>query len=169
MKKLIKKVEQWAEEKGIFEKSHPLKQHIKTQEEVNELLEAMANNDEEAVKDAIGDILVTLIIQAKMQNMQLKDCLKHAYNTISNRQGKMVNGIFVKEEQPSQWTKYDQLDESTWPPEDTDVLVRDFSEMNVAYLSTGEEGETVFFSTECDDPLQIQITHWMPLPEPPQE
>jgi len=169
MKKLIKKVEQWAEEKGIFEKSYPLKQHIKTQEEVNELLEAMANNNEEAVKDAIGDILVTLIIQAKMQNMQLKDCLKHAYNTISNRQGKMVNGIFVKEEQPSQWTKLDYFDESTWPPENTDVLVRDLSEMNVAYLSTNKVGGTQFFSTERDEPLPIQQTHWMPLPEPPKE
>jgi len=49
------------------------------------------------VKDAIGDIMVTLIIQCKMQGMDLQDCLESAYNVIKNRTGKMVDGVFVKD------------------------------------------------------------------------
>jgi DNA-binding protein len=41
--------------------------------------------------------MVTLIIQAKMQNVSLEYCLKSAYNVISKRTGKMVNGQFVKD------------------------------------------------------------------------
>jgi hypothetical protein len=46
----------------------------------------------------MGDILVTLIIQAKMQGVSLETCLEGAYNIISKRTGKMINGQFVKDE-----------------------------------------------------------------------
>jgi hypothetical protein len=45
----------------------------------------------------MGDIMVTLIIQAKMQNVSLEYCLESAYNVISKRTGKMINGQFVKD------------------------------------------------------------------------
>ena len=54
-------------------------------------------NDKAEIKDAIGDILVTIIIQAKMQNLDLIECVESAYNIISKRNGKMVNGTFVKD------------------------------------------------------------------------
>ncbi len=54
-------------------------------------------NTEYEIKDAIGDILVTLIIQSKMQNLDILDCLRIAYDTISKRKGKMIGGVFVKE------------------------------------------------------------------------
>jgi len=98
MKKLIRKVKRWAAEKEIFDKATPLSQQIKTQEEVNELLAAIINNDKPEIKDAIGDITVTLIIQAEMQGMDFKDCLSTAYEVISQRKGEMINGLFVKEE-----------------------------------------------------------------------
>ena len=90
-------VQQWAEEKGIFEKGTPLKQALKTLEEVTELLNAIADNDEAEIEDAIGDILVTLIILAEMQQVTLEECLNGAYDIISKRTGKMVNGQFVKD------------------------------------------------------------------------
>jgi len=106
-------VEQWAKDKGILEKATPLAQIGKTEEEVAELREALVaqNNDmqtyfnmkgyqkktNEEIKDAIGDILVTLIIQAKMQNVDIVECLNGAYNIIAKRTGKMVNGTFVKD------------------------------------------------------------------------
>lgn len=86
----------WAEQKGIIAKSTPLKQHVKTQEEVNELLEALLNKDEHEMKDAIGDIIVTLIIQAYMNNTTINECLQQAYDVISKRTGRMERGIFVK-------------------------------------------------------------------------
>ena len=97
MKTTIELVEQWAEEKGILSKATPLTQAIKTQEEVNELYRAILDENRDEIKDAIGDIMVTLIIQCKMQGMDLQDCLESAYNVIKNRTGKMVGGIFVKD------------------------------------------------------------------------
>ena len=97
MKTTIQLVEQWAEEKGILSKATPLTQAIKTQEEVNELYRAILDDNRDEIKDAIGDIMVTLIVQCKMQGMDLQDCLESAYNVIKNRTGKMVGGIFVKD------------------------------------------------------------------------
>lgn len=91
-------VEQWAEEKGILSKATPIKQAMKTQEELTELCNAILDNNKEEIKDAIGDIMVTLIIQAKMQGMTIEECLNAAYDVISKRTGKMVNGQFVKDD-----------------------------------------------------------------------
>ena len=97
MKKLITKVEQWANDKGILSKATPMKQALKTQEECLELLNAIEDNDILEIKDAIGDITVTLIIQCKMKGIDFEECLQGAYDIISNRTGKMVNGQFVKD------------------------------------------------------------------------
>lgn len=105
---------EWAKEKGILSGATPLAQAKKTEEEVNELLEAISyqakgedsftnskgklvNTDEE-IKDALGDILVTIIIGAELQGLKLEDCLESAYNVISKRKGSMQNGQFVKDE-----------------------------------------------------------------------
>ena len=113
--KLEEEIVQWAEDKGIFEKSNPLKQHDKTIEEVIELRDAiityecMCNSGEalefphsasiakDEIKDGIGDTIVTLAILAKMHGLTLTDCVDHAYNEIKERKGKMVNGVFVKD------------------------------------------------------------------------
>ncbi|GIM52011.1 hypothetical protein CAPN004_10410 [Capnocytophaga cynodegmi] len=94
---LAQQVEQWAEERGIFEKGTPIAQADKTIEEANEIKTTILNKDKAEIIDGIGDTLVTLIIQAKMQNVDILDCLGSAYNVIAKRQGKMVNGTFVKE------------------------------------------------------------------------
>ena len=88
---------EWAKDKGIFEKGNPIKQSYKTLEEVGELINAVSINDKAEIKDALGDILVTIIIQAKMQELDLIECVESAYNVISQRTGKMVNGTFVKD------------------------------------------------------------------------
>jgi len=88
----------WAEQKGILVKGTPMAQAIKTLEETAELCLAVNKNNKEEIKDALGDIMVTILIQAKMQNMSLEDCLESAYNVIIKRKGKMINGQFIKEE-----------------------------------------------------------------------
>jgi len=90
-------VETWAEEKGILSKATPMAQALKTLEECTELGVAVNNNDRAEIIDAMGDIMVTLIIQAKMQDLSLEECLESAYNVIAKRTGKMVNGQFVKD------------------------------------------------------------------------
>ena len=91
-------VEKWAEDKGIFEKATPMAQALKTLEETTELCTAINNDDRAEIIDAMGDIMVTLVIQAKMQKISLKKCLESAYKIIAKRKGKMINGQFVKEE-----------------------------------------------------------------------
>jgi len=91
-------IQDWAEQKGILNSGTPIKQALKTVEEVTELCNAIIDNDKEEIKDALGDILVTLIIQALMQNLELEDCLGSAYKVIKDRKGKMINGQFMKSE-----------------------------------------------------------------------
>tara|TARA_R100000951_G_scaffold45653_1_gene38770 strand:+ start:129 stop:431 length:303 start_codon:yes stop_codon:yes gene_type:complete len=90
-------VEDWAEDKNIFKKATPMAQALKTLEETTEFCTAINNNDRDEIVDAMGDIMVTLIIQAKMQDLSLEECLESAYKVISKRTGKMVNGQFVKD------------------------------------------------------------------------
>lgn len=86
----------WAEQKGILKNGTFEAQCDKTLEEVYELNQAIKENNREEVIDALGDILVTIIIQAEMQGLKLEECLESAYNVISKRSGRMVEGIFVK-------------------------------------------------------------------------
>lgn len=112
-KELEPLVLEWAKEKGILSKATPIAQCEKTFEEVEELNEALGfqklgytgyqnkkgkwvNTDEE-IKDALGDILVTIIIQAELQGLKLEDCLESAYNVISKRTGVMRDGQFHKD------------------------------------------------------------------------
>jgi len=92
-------VETWAHEKGILVKATPMAQALKTLEETTELCTAINNDDRAEIIDAMGDIMVTLIIQAKMQGLSLEECLESAYHVISKRTGKMINGQFVKDKE----------------------------------------------------------------------
>jgi NTP pyrophosphatase (non-canonical NTP hydrolase) len=92
------KVIQWGEARGIVQNSTPYAQAIKTQEELNELFEAISKQDVAAMKDAYGDILVTLIMGCACADLDLVECLKGAYDEIKNRKGYLnKEGIFVKE------------------------------------------------------------------------
>lgn len=87
----------WATQKGIFQNGTPARQCDKTLEEVQELSDAIFDNNKDEIVDALGDILVTIIIQAEMQGLSLESCLESAYNVIAKRTGVMVNGQFVKD------------------------------------------------------------------------
>lgn len=90
-------IERWGGRKGILPNPDPMKQGLKTLEEVTELLVAIADGDRDEVVDAIGDIFVTLVMQANAWDVNVEDCVALAYDTISKRTGKMVNGVFVKD------------------------------------------------------------------------
>jgi NTP pyrophosphatase (non-canonical NTP hydrolase) len=92
------KVIQWAQDRQIIPNSTPMAQAIKTKEEVGELFDALMTKDHSALRDAYGDILVTLIIGAALADVDLVDCLNDAYNEIKDRKGHLnAAGIFVKE------------------------------------------------------------------------
>jgi NTP pyrophosphatase (non-canonical NTP hydrolase) len=92
------KVVQWGEARGIVQNSNPMAQWKKTQEEVLELRDAILANDRDEMKDAYGDILVTLIMGCATADIGLTECLELAYEQIKNRKGYLTKeGIFVKE------------------------------------------------------------------------
>ena len=92
------KVIQWGEARGIVQNSTPKAQMVKTLEEVHELYEAIDKDDREAMADAYGDILVTLIMGCACADLDLVECLAGAYNEIKDRKGYLTpEGIFVKE------------------------------------------------------------------------
>lgn len=88
---------EWAKDKNILANGTTMKQAEKTHEEVLELISAIDEDNREEIIDALGDILVTIIIQAEMQGLKLEECLESAYNVISKRTGQMKNGTFVKD------------------------------------------------------------------------
>ena len=95
--KLEMKVVQWGEKRGIVQNSTPFAQAIKTQEEIDELVDALRNDDKLAIADAYGDILVTLIMGCACADLDLVQCLEGAYNEIKDRKGFLnKDGVFVK-------------------------------------------------------------------------
>lgn len=93
---LVSKVLIWGYDKGIIAVGDAQAQTLKTVAEVGELADNIAKGGD--VRDDIGDILVTLILLAEIKDTNLQECLDIAYNEIANRKGKMVNGVFVKDE-----------------------------------------------------------------------
>ena len=92
------KVIQWGEARGIVQNSTPYAQALKTQEELNELFEAISKDDREAMVDAYGDILVTLVMGCACADLDLVTCFKNGYEVIKNRTGRLgTDGIFYKD------------------------------------------------------------------------
>jgi NTP pyrophosphatase (non-canonical NTP hydrolase) len=89
-------IRNWATEKGIYKKGDIKTQYIKLQEEAGELAKAIINNDNDEIIDAIGDCVVVLTSIAYFQGITIEDCINSAYDVISKRNGKMINGSFVK-------------------------------------------------------------------------
>jgi hypothetical protein len=110
---LIDRVLQWGRDKRITGDDGCgtlLGQLSKTQEELTETRDAVIEwnltDDDQIghdlilrdIKDGIGDCVVTLILAAEMAGLTLEDCLRHAYGEIKGRTGKMINGVFVKDQ-----------------------------------------------------------------------
>ena len=92
------KVIQWGEARGIVQNSTPYAQALKTKEELDELFDAISKDDPEAIKDAYGDILVTLVMGCACADLDLVECFKGAYEEIKDRKGFLTkDGIFVKQ------------------------------------------------------------------------
>ena len=91
-------IRNWAHERGLYAKGNPQTQLIKLVEEQGEFAKALLKEDQPEIQDALGDMLVVLINLAELSGYRLEDCLELAYDVISKRSGKMVNGTFVKTE-----------------------------------------------------------------------
>ena len=94
---LVKQVEQWSINKNLHNGNSD-RQALKFYEEAGEVAAALSRNDKKALKDGIGDTIVTLIILAQQQGWTLEEGLQYAYEEIKNRKGKTINGTFIKDE-----------------------------------------------------------------------
>ena len=96
--KMFTNIRDWADQRGIYKDGDAKTQLIKLQEEVGELAKAVLENDKPEIVDAIGDSVVVLTNLATLSGYNIEDCIASAYNEISSRKGKMINGTFVKDE-----------------------------------------------------------------------
>lgn len=97
MNELIKLVEQWSKDKNL-DQGNSFSQFAKSAEELGEVASALCRNDKDLLRDGIGDVVVTLIILAQQNGMDLHECLNTAYDEIKGRTGVTTeDGRFIKE------------------------------------------------------------------------
>lgn len=114
------KVEEWAKDKDLLHEENADKQFMKFIEEVFEFKTEMDiwklykkfKYDENIEQDfsieeverwknlklEMGDIFVTLIILCNQLGIDCVECLQLAYDKISKRKGKTIDGIFYRED-----------------------------------------------------------------------
>ena len=90
-------IRSWAQERGIYESGDPKTQYIKLMEEAGEVGRAILKNRQGDIIDGIGDMVVVLVNLAELCDTSIEECVEEAYDVISKRTGKMVNGTFVKD------------------------------------------------------------------------
>lgn len=101
---VIHSVIKWGVSKGILAKD-PInnpdnheKQTLKLVAEVGELADEIAKGNYDKAKMELGDVLVTTILLADLLGATIEECLHLAYEKISKRTGKTVNGVFIKDD-----------------------------------------------------------------------
>jgi NTP pyrophosphatase (non-canonical NTP hydrolase) len=93
----IQLIRDWAHARNLIEGSDPKSQLLKTMSELGELADAINKNRTAEIIDGIGDVTVTLIIIAAQLKLDFAGCVAAAYDEIKDRNGRMVNGVFIKE------------------------------------------------------------------------
>lgn len=93
---LESQIKLWADKRGLLIMGTKEAQADKTLEEAQELKSAIYQGDKNGIIDGIGDTLVTLIIQAELNDLNIVNCLESAWFEIMDRQGFMQDGQFVK-------------------------------------------------------------------------
>ena len=81
MQELIKKIEQWAIDRGIDNKGTIEGQSIKTAEEIAELIKGISKDNIELIKDSIGDVFVTLVIGNMLNDEEEKINLDQIFHS----------------------------------------------------------------------------------------
>jgi NTP pyrophosphatase (non-canonical NTP hydrolase) len=96
IEQLTQRVIRWHHDRNLINGSSDKDQVLKLSQELGELSDSVCKGND--IKDDIGDMLVVMLNIAERNGVSLRDCLQKAYNDIKDRKGKMVDGIFIKEE-----------------------------------------------------------------------
>lgn len=90
-------IEEWGESHGILLNGQAMGQAIKTLEETTELIDAINRGDTADIKDAVGDVFVTLVMVCGVLKLDINECVELSYNEIKDRRGYLrSDGVFVK-------------------------------------------------------------------------
>ena len=98
LSELVALIQNWAWDRSLIGGSTTNAQMLKLMEEVGELAGGVCYKNNDVVKDSIGDVFVVLTIIAAQMGWSIEECVQTAYEEIKDRKGKMVDGIFVKDE-----------------------------------------------------------------------
>jgi NTP pyrophosphatase (non-canonical NTP hydrolase) len=87
----------WAEDRKIIPNASSSTQLIKAFSELGEMGDELIKGNREAMKMELGDVMVTLVIFAAIEDVDIVECLGMAFDKIKDRKGTMMpNGVFVK-------------------------------------------------------------------------
>lgn len=93
----VKNIKEWGAERGITD-GDPSRQLNKLMEELGELAEGFNKKVPEQIEDSLGDMFVVMTLFAEQNGLNIVDCIQSAYDTIKDREGKNIDGVFVKSE-----------------------------------------------------------------------
>jgi len=96
IEELVNLICQWHRDRNLIDGANDKDQVCKLIQEVGELSDNVCKGKD--VSDDIGDCIVVLINIAERNGLRLDECIAKAYADIKDRKGKMIDGIFVKEE-----------------------------------------------------------------------
>lgn len=93
---LEKAIIQWHHDRNLIEGSTDKDQLAKLIQEMGELSDSICKGRD--VSDDVGDMIVVLLNIVERNGLTLEKCMARAWDDIKDRKGKMVDGVFVKEE-----------------------------------------------------------------------
>lgn len=91
------RIRQWVRDRNLHT-ADPKVQLGKLLEEAGEVAHAVMRDDKNRTMDGIGDVIVVLICIAEQLDLNIDECIEMAYNEIKDRKGRLIDGVFVKEE-----------------------------------------------------------------------
>lgn len=96
MREVIEKIEQWHFDRNLINGATDKDQVLKLVQELGELSDNVCKGND--IRDDLGDMMVVMINIMVRNQITMEECLQVAYDDIKDRKGRMVDGIFVKEE-----------------------------------------------------------------------
>ena len=93
---LVDLIRVWHHARNLIDGATDKDQYMKLIQEAGELSDNICKGKD--IRDDIGDMMVVLINIAERNNLTLGQCLQTAWDDIKDRKGRMVDGVFIKED-----------------------------------------------------------------------
>ena len=94
---LTESIKGWHHDRNLIEGATDKDQFAKLIQEAGELSDNICKGND--VSDDIGDMVVVLINIAERNGLSLTACLQQAWDDIKHRKGRMVDGVFIKDDE----------------------------------------------------------------------